>query len=252
MSRQEAMGILALFRPGTADEGDPFFAEARQLAQSDPDLARRFNEHCASYQVLRGKFQEIVVPPGLKEAIICERGIRRPFWQRYWGPLLATAAVVVVLVSVEVNPWYAGAPANNHADYLKSMAETAQLSYGMTLETNDQIRIRAFLARNKAPADYAFPAGLQDAQIAGCTISVWQGSQISMICLKTGRRLKPGSKSDLWLFVAKRTAVADSPPPGRVDFERVDPAITASWSDDSHTYVLVAVGDEELLKKYVP
>jgi hypothetical protein len=252
MSNQEAMRILALFRPGTNDERDPFFAEARQLAQSDPALKQWFKEHCATHLALRGIFQEIAIPPGLKEQIISERAIQRPFLQRYWGALLATAVVVAVLVSVQVNPWFAGAPPNNHEDYVRSMADLAQADYTMNLETNDPVQIRAYLAKNNAPADYALPTALQNAGTAGCAISVWQGHQVSMICFKTGRPLRPGSKSDLWLFVAKRAAVAEAPALGRVVFERAAPTITASWSDDSHTYVLAALGDEALLKKYLP
>ena len=246
------MGILGLFRPETADERDPFFAAARLLAQSDAVLGQWFKEHCATHQTLRGKFQEIVIPPGLKEQIISERTVHRPFLQRYWGALLATAAVVAVLVSVEMNPWITGSSANNHAEYVRSMADLATAAYTMNLETNDQVQIRAYLAKNNAPADYAFPQGLQGAETAGCAVSVWQGRQVSMICFKTGRPMRPGNKSDLWLFVAARNAVADSPTPGHVVFERAAPAVTASWSDDSHTYVLAALGDEAVLKKYLP
>jgi hypothetical protein len=252
MSKQEAIRILGLFRPGTNDERDPYFDEARQLAESDAALKQWFAEHCATHQVLRGIYQEIAIPPGLKEQIISERAIQRPFLQRYWGALLATAAVVAVLVSVQLNPWFTGAPVNNHEDYVRSMAEVAQANYTMNLETNDPVRVRAYLAKNNAPADYTFPTALHDAETAGCAISVWQGHQVSMICFKTGRPLRTGSKSDLWLFVAKRATVADAPTPGHVAFERAAPMITASWSDDSHTYVLAAMGDEELLKKYLP
>jgi hypothetical protein len=246
------MKILILFRPGTADEQDPAFGEALALTQSDAVLAEWFKEHCAGYLALRGKFQDIEIPPGLKEQIISERGIQWPFLQRYWGALLATAAVVAVLVNVEMNPWWlGGASANNHADYLKNVAELIQVAYAMNLETNDQVKIRAFLAKNNAPADFVFPGGLQKTELAGCAITLWQSSQVSMICFKTGRPLKAGSKSDLWLFVANRGAVADSPKPGRMDYEHVDAAATVSWSDDTHTYVLAAVGDDAVLKKYV-
>jgi hypothetical protein len=253
MSNREAMKILALFRPGTSDEKDPSFDEARKFAQGDPALRQWFEEHCASHKVLRGKFQEIVVPPGLKEQIISERAIQRPVLQRYWGALLAVAAVVLLLVSVEMHPsWLSGGSPNNHEAYVRDMAELAQANYTMNLETDDPVQIRAYLAKNSAPADYAFPTQLQSAATAGCAIDPWQGTQVSMICFKTGRPLRAGSKSDMWLFVAQKSAVADAPAPGHVTFERAAPMITASWSDDSHTYVLAALGDEALLKQYLP
>src|SRR5271157_838350 len=84
MNNLEAREILALFRPGTADEKDPSFGETRQLARTDPELARWFDQHCEAYLVLRGKFQAIPIPRGLKEQILSERKIQRPLFQRYW------------------------------------------------------------------------------------------------------------------------------------------------------------------------
>src|SRR5580658_10323518 len=72
VNSQQARQILALFRPGTADEEDPSFHEARQLAKTDPELARWFDAQCASYLALRGKFQAIPVPAGLKEKILSQ------------------------------------------------------------------------------------------------------------------------------------------------------------------------------------
>ena len=46
MDSHEVRQILALFRPDTADEQDPSFREARQLAKTDPELARWFDQHC--------------------------------------------------------------------------------------------------------------------------------------------------------------------------------------------------------------
>ena len=66
MSSQEAKQILALFRPGTADEQDPVFLEARQMAKTDPQMTQWFVQHCEAYRALRQKFQAIPIPPGLK------------------------------------------------------------------------------------------------------------------------------------------------------------------------------------------
>jgi hypothetical protein len=253
MTNHEAKTILALFRPGTKDEQDPDFDEARQLAQNDPVLKQWFQEHCATHLALRAIFQEIAIPPGLKEQIISERAIQRPLLQRYWGALAAVAAVAILLVIVEVHPtWFADASPNGHEAFVHDMAELAAEDYTMSLETNNQMQIRAYLARNNAPADYAFPASLHDVATVGCAIDPWQGTEVSMICFKTDRPLRPGSKSDLWLYVAKKPAVADAPAPGHVVFATAAPMITASWSDDTHTYLLTMVGDEAALKKYLP
>ena len=241
-----------LFRPGTADEQDAAFDEARRLAKSDAQLARWFDEHCDGYLALRRKFHEIPIPPGLKDQILSERKTSRPFFQKYWGPLLAAAAVVVLLFSLETASWLPRGPANGHSAFLTRMAGTALRSYYMDLETNDPAQIRSFLAGKQAPSDYTLPAGLKAAETTGCLVTTWQGSPVSMICFKTGRPLEKGNRSDLWLFVANRAAVANSPPPGAPPvFGRENKATLASWSDQGKTYLLAAVADEALLGKYV-
>jgi hypothetical protein len=251
MNNPQARDILALFRPGTADEQDPAFDEARQLAKTDAELARWFDEHCEAYLALRQKFRSIPVPPGLKEQILSERKIRRPVFQRYWGPLLAVAAVVALLIGMEwgFHPFH-GLP-DHFAAYRKRMTETALRSYSMDSTATNLAVIRDFLRQKKAPADYSLPARLQAATVAGCLVSSWQGSPVSMICFKSGRPLPPGDQSDVWLFVAERKAVTDAPPAGSAVFARVNKATTASWSDDKNSYLLAAVGDEAFLSKYL-
>jgi hypothetical protein len=249
--QQQARQVLALFRPGTADEKDASFDEARQLAQSDPELARWFEAHCESYLALRRKLQAIPVPPGLKEQILSEQKIQRPFFQRYWAPLLAMAAVVAFLVSIDTGLRLFHAAPDHYAAYRKRMAETALRNYSMDLTTSDPAQIRNYFKAKKTPADYSLPGGLQTATLVGCVASSWQGNPVSMICFKSGRPLPPGDQSDLWLFVIERKSVADAPPPGAPVFARVNKAATASWSDGTRTYLLAAVGDNAFLGKYL-
>jgi hypothetical protein len=251
VSKQEAQQILALFRPGTADELDPSFKEARLMAETDLELARWFDEHREAYLALRRKFQSISVPPGLKEQILSERKIQRPFLQRYAGPLLAAAALVALLVTLNLGLWpFHGRP-DRYAAYRKRMTETALRSYSMDLTETDPVKIRHFLKQTNAPADYTLPAALKTAAVVGCVVKKWQGSPVSMICFKSGRPLPPGEQSDVWLFVIDSQSVSHAPPPGAPVLARVNKAETASWSDDHHTYLLAAVGDEAFLRKYL-
>jgi hypothetical protein len=251
MDKHEAKQILALFRPATADEEDTFFHQARQLAKGDPELARWFDEHCEAYLVLRRKFQAIPIPPGLKEQILSEQKIQRPFFQEYWRSLLAAAAVLALLLSLNFGFWPANNVTNGYAAYQKRMTKTALRSYSMDLVEADPALVRKFLQQKHAPADYSLPEGLNKTAIVGCVVSSWQGSPVSMICFKSGRLLPPGAESDLWLFVADRKAVADAPRASAPLLTRVNKVTTASWSDDTKTYLLAAVGDEAFLQKYV-
>src|SRR5580700_4190094 len=70
VNSQQAKQVLTFFRPGTADEKDPSFHEARRLVKTDPELARWFETQCEFYLALRGKFQAIPIPPRLKDRIL--------------------------------------------------------------------------------------------------------------------------------------------------------------------------------------
>ncbi len=252
MNSPEAREILALFRPGTADEQDPSFYQARQLAKTDPDLARWFEQHCQAYLVLRRQLQAIPIPPGLREQILSERKIQRPLFQSYWGPLLAVAAVVALLIGIESGFWPLRNPADRYSAYRKRMTESALRIYSMDLTAPDMASVRNFLQEKNAPTDFSLPAGLQTAAVAGCMVSSWQGGPVSMICFKSGRPLSSGDQSDLWLFVTDRKTVPNAPPPGPPVFARVNKATTAAWSDDHKSYLLAAVGDEAFIRKYLP
>jgi hypothetical protein len=250
MDRQEARKILALFRPDSADEVDPAFQEARQWAKTDPELAQWYEAHCEAHRLLRQNFRTIPVPPGLKEQIISEQKIHRPFFRTYWRQALAAAAVVALLASLQFGLWPSGT--DRFASYRKRMTEMALRTYYMDLLESDPVRINRYLKEKKAPADYTLPEGLSTtAKAVGCAVSSWQGCPVSMICFKTGRPLPAGDQSDLWLFVIDRPKVPNAPLPGAPVFARVNKATTVSWSDSGKTYLLAAVGDEDLLRNYI-
>ena len=252
MNNQEAKQILALFRPGTRDEADPAFQAARELAKSDPELSRWFEQHCQAHLALRAKFAAIPIPPGLQERILSERRIRRPFFQKYWGPLLALAAVAVLLLSIEPGFWPRHGATDRFSAYRKRMTETALRAYSMEFTAQDIALVRGFLQDKNAPADFSLPAGLKTAGVAGCVVFTWEGGPVSMICFKSGRPLPRGDQSNLWLFVANRKTLANPPAAGPPVFARVNKATTASWTEDGKTYLLAAVGDEAFLRKYLP
>lgn len=251
MNNQEAREILSLFRPGTADEADPFFREARQWAAADPDLARWFQTHCDSYRALRRKFETIPIPPGLKEQILSERKVHRPNFQNFWAPLVPVAAVVALAVGIYLGFRPAPRSTDDYASYRKRMTESALRSYSMDLLATDPVQIRHFLEMRKAPADYSLPAGLKSAAAAGCVVTHWQGHPVSLICFKSGRPLPPGDLSDLWLFVTDRRNVPEAPASDVPVLARVNKATTAAWSAGDKTYLLAAVSDETFLRKYL-
>jgi hypothetical protein len=212
VNNQEAKKILALFRPGSADEEGPFFPRGPATGQNRPGtgpLVRR------PLRGLSSSAPEISSHPhsaGLKEQILSERKIQRPLFQRYWRPLLAAAAVVALLASMIPASGPSTAP-DRYAAYRKRMTETAlaQLLHGFD---GDRSRPDPQLPQGEPCASRLLPAaGLKTAAVVGCAVSSWQGSPVSMICFKSGRPLPPGDQSDLWLFVIEPQDRRRCPPP---------------------------------------
>jgi hypothetical protein len=263
MSSEEAKKILALYRPETADQNDPEFAEALESIKTTPppsgrwedkspaELSAWFHEHCASYHSIRSKFVSIPVPSDLKERILSE--IEAPKGKVIAFPtamLLRIAAVFVLLLGVGAFLW------NNNVQtsfntYRNRMARAALEPYSMAWSSTDINRINAYLARRNAPSGFVLPAGMAKAQLVGCAVVQWQGKPVSMICFKSGKPLPPTQATDLWLFVTDQTSVRNPPADSSPVLLQIKNLMTATWSQDGKTYLLAGLGDELSLKKYL-
>ncbi|MFO1477050.1 MAG: hypothetical protein U1F98_10415 [Verrucomicrobiota bacterium] len=254
MNRQEAKQILALYRPGTADETDPSFDEARRLCGSDAELREWFEQHCAVYQLLRSKFRQTPIPEGLKEQILAERKVHlAPSWRRRPALLAAAAALVgMAMLWVFLNRPAAPREDVTYAGFLPRMVGTALRAYNMDIGTADPDAVRNYLRLQQMPIDYAIPESLsKNARLLGCAIVPWQQQKLTMICYRSGRPLPPGQGNDLWLFVYRPGEIAGSPDSAAPVIQKVNRTTTATWTANGNTYLLVADGDEQFLRKYL-
>lgn len=250
MTSREAKEVLLLYRPGTADEQDPSFAEARALCARDPELQLWFDRHCAVYQAVRAKLQEAgIAPEGLKEQIIAERNVHEPVWHsRIVLVAAATAIVLMVFTFIWTRPpSHEGLPA-----FREDMVGTALRVYQMQVETNDLAAIRDFFTRSNSIADYVLPGPLeQTAQPAGCVAFTWHGKPVSMICFHTGGPRPRGFATDLWIFVTDQSIAPGAPASSAPEITKINQVTAASWSENGKTYVLAVIGDEATLRKYL-
>jgi hypothetical protein len=248
MNTQQAKEILSLYRPGTADAEDPSFAEALRLCGQDPELERWFNDRCAVYAAVREQFKRVAVPDGLKAQILSERKVHAPaFWRR---PVVLAAAAAVVLFA---GLWFSRSSGKGpgFSAYLDQMVSKAFRGYGM-FETTSPEQVRAYLAKQQAPANFVVPENLQrNAKLLGCAAVTWEDKPTSMICFHSGKPLRAGQTTDLWLFVTERGTVPGAPTGTAPTLARVNTATTASWSEGGKTYVLIADGDEAFIRKYL-
>ena len=249
MNRDEAKNILLLHRPGLTDD-DPQIAEALALAKHDPELARWLQEYSARQIALREKFRQIAAPAGLKEQIISEQAAQEKiiFWRRNFA--VAAVAALVILAAL-VPFWFSHHGSDKMlANYQNQMVGVALRGYAMDLMTNNPAQVRAYLAQNHAPADFVLPAALQQTELAGCAVEDWQDAKVSMICFRTGRPLRPGEQSDLWLFVIDRSAVKH-PPTDSPQFSKINRLTVATWMQGDKLYLLGTEGDERTIKQYL-
>ena len=252
MNSQEVKKILALYRPGTADDQDPLVMEALAAAWRDPQLRQWLRKHTDDFTSVRQKFDGIPVPDGLKQQIIAEQRIhilpavekRNP-----WVLVCAGAALMAAVLAVMF--WLHPRQRIDFATYRGRMVTKAQEIYGMELETNNLNAIRSFLAAKNAPAEYVLPRGIKNARPVGCATVRWQGRPVSMICFKSRRPLEPGDKSNLWLFIVDNNAVPDAPAGIPPVVTEVNQIVTASWTLGNKTYILALSGDETLLRQYM-
>ncbi len=251
MNSQQAKENLLLYRPGVADPDDPEFAEARDFAQRDPELARWFEEHCQLQEALHAQFSQIQVPEGLKEQILSERKVHtRPNFARKALRLSAAVAVALLVLSAILVYFWQPADDNNFANFRNRMASNVLRQYPkMDLETNDLNQIHQYLAR-QGQGDYVLPQGLEKAVATGCATLSWHERELAMVCFNSGHSAQP-NEPDLFLFIIERSAVQKAPPevPELVRLSRR--FTTASWTSGNKAYVLGARGDEKLLRTYL-
>ena len=248
MNDRQAIETLTLFRPGTVDVQDPDFAIALGQTRHNADLSRWLESHCARYEAIRAKFQEIPVPAGLKEQILSERRVRAMKVSRRQAAVMLLAAFVIAVLVVTANWWL---NPSSLPRYRTKMVSTALRGYGMDMRSSDLGEIRQFITQHKGHGDFALTPSLERTPGVGCKLLTWEGQQVSMICFKTGRPLSPGEESDLFLFVIDRSALRDAPRPGKSDAMQVNKLMTVTWSEDGKTYILAGYGDEQFIRGFL-
>jgi hypothetical protein len=251
MNRDEAKEILRLHRPQATVTDDPQLAEALALAKSDPKLSQWLATHLSHQESVRAAFRQIAPPAGLKEQIISEEIARRRRLVRRRATAWAALAALILFAGLGIFLFSRPAGENDFVNYRARMVRVALTGYAMDLETNDMTQIRAYLARQNAPAEYKLPAGLEKVSLIGCAVEKWHGKPVTMICFKTGQQVARGEQNDLWVFVADRTALKNVPVSSEPALAKVNRLATAAWTDGKRIYLLGVAGDEEMLRQYL-
>lgn len=244
MNSEQAREILAAYRPGTEDARDPAFAEALELTHHDAELKAWFDETMAFDQLMRGRLARVAAPADLRDTILAERKIIRPapWWQhRLNGRQLAAAAAV--LVAGALAALWLGQPSRGFAQFRRDIADQSWASAPhLDLKTTDLGAVSRFIAAQNVSTNFAIPPTLAQSEVRGCSILLWQGRRIPVICFNAGNQ-------HLHLAVVDRNLFPDAPT--RIpQLDQWQAWRTASWSKDDHSYVLTGLNTTAFVKKF--
>jgi hypothetical protein len=290
MTAAEARQILRL-RRGPADDADPQMAAALEVARQDPELAAWLREQESFHATARATLRQLPVPPGLAarvraaaataataaptaasaptadspasllplpEAKTARPGpgpqdlemgtVPLPWWQRFPAWTAATAAAAVLMLGLFLfRQQPAGGDDDTFDTYRSRMVRSVLRQYQMDLETNTLAGVRQFLAARQAPSDFPLRASLEKLPALGAGLQSWQGHAVSMVCLDSG------GQGTAILFVVDATSVRQPPPP-TPHLAQVSRRLTASWTDQGRTYLLLLDNDTvapATLQKYL-
>ena len=249
MDSERAKEVLLLYRPGTADDEDPEFREALDLARRDPELRQWFDEHSARQSMIRNRLKEIAVPAELKQQILERIAVRdrvTVWWQQPVWRVLAAAAVIVLLIGVT---WFLPRPdpGKSFAAYRQRMVGDIQRMYpAMDMVTTNMAGILEYLAQKQDRATYVLPQPLKKLPGIGCAVLDWRSRKVSLICLDAGQQ------KELYLWIVDRTVFSDPPPVDQPQFgKKIGGLTSASWSHDDKAYILAGPGSEEFIKRFL-
>jgi anti-sigma factor RsiW len=242
MNSQEAKQILGVYRPNGGDASDGRFSEALKAVEQDAELARWFREQRRFDAVVAEGLKTVVVPPDLKASIIgSHKVVRLPAFRNWRVHAAAAAAVLVLAVAAGL---VAKATPGPFPKFRSALIEKAWDGEShLDFESSDVIRVKQWLARQFAPADFTLPEGLRDARLVGCRVVEADGCRVPMLCLADGAK-------HLHLFVVEGMQFAELPPQSAPDFQKCGAWKTASWQHGDKTYVLTGMSYQTFVSKF--
>jgi hypothetical protein len=242
MDRREARSILSLHR---ADEpvNDERFAQAKELAAKDPELARWWIEDQEVDDAIATQLASVPVPADLKARLMSPAKPLATPQSRWRRPRLLGAAAIVILALL-FGLWKGPLkPAASLADYRAEMVRLFSVWQPLDLETNNLTDINDFLAKSGAPSRFDIPQALRDLEPVGCAKLRFRGEDVAVICFKRGN----GKVAHL--FVINRKAIHGVRP--SPNFANQGGWATAAWVKGDCDYLLALQGDQHEAAKLI-
>ncbi len=242
MNHDEAKFLLRAHRPGTADDRDPVFAEALDLAARDPELRAWLESQRAFDDAVVRKLEKIQPESGSLETILAaaraQRRIRRRARTFVW---LAAAAALAVLLSVAATLHRRTIPGDGDSFHQIALADMNGTLWRHRASSGAMETLGSELLAGDLRAKAGRLIELSALRADGCRVVSVAGREVFEFCF--------GPRHEYHLYIARRDDFPDEAATG-------DPLITdagryalASWADERHVYSLVSYAGAPALKQ---
>ncbi len=241
-SVREILGVYRENDPACAEER---FAQALHAIDSDPDLARWWEEEKRLDAAFGEKLRGTHLPAGLKERMLTARD-RSPAkrFPMQTAALLAAACFLALAVVVSLRGPLPDST-RSLANFRDEMAGFVKVPPTLEMTTSRLADATAFLQKTSAPSEIVLPKKLQELEPVGCRTLRFGGNNVALICFK---------RSDgrlLHLFVAQRKALPHFSSGAGPNYAAQGEWMTATWSQGDQVYLMMAQGDRAALENYL-
>jgi len=234
MNNLEAKMILQAYRPSGDDASDPFFREALEQVERDPELKKWFANEMAWDANLRSRLETALpVSRNLKANLLALQKLERPIpWWLNLARFTTATAMIVLAVFVCIlftQPQGKSLDAFRHAMTLCSL----QHHDHVTFEVNDLSKIQNWLQGNGGTTNFDLPPEIQAVGAQGCKVIDWNNQKVTMICFFSKEK---GEHLDLFIMDNPNGSLLPKTQAPR--FARKNGLMTACWSKNDNFYLL--------------
>jgi hypothetical protein len=241
---------LASYRPGTADETDPYFAPVREALASDDGLAQQFEQHRNYDNAIASALSGIKVPDGLKASLLdsCTgapartRGSGIALWQ--WSAIAACLVAALILLTqmtglLKSRATGSVAMVSRNADesWPQAMARWMSIENlrSISLVSSHQQLSELFAQDYR---DFPVPPrqlGGVPLKPVACHALLWGGDPVTLTCLRID-----GSIVHLLVVANPQLVAGDTPVFQKLPAHDGKNFHSIQWKDQSHSYLLLA------------
>jgi hypothetical protein len=234
MNNLEAKLILQAYRPSGEDASDPFFREALEQVERDPELKKWFANEMAWDASVRSRLETSVpIPRNLKANLLALERLARPvpWWLNLvrLATVTAAAAIVVFIGFLFVQPHSKSLNAFRQTMTLCSLQDHEHVTY----EANDLSKINTWLQNNGAAINFDLPPEIQAVGVQGCRVINWNKQKVTMICFFSKEK---GEHLDLFIMDNPNGSIL--PTDYTPQFAGKNGLMTACWSKNDKFYLL--------------